>query len=403
MVAFAEQSLTVADVSADATLDAYSQMKRELGYHPRLSREEEVALARRYRFLRRTHTSLTGDVTRHKDKVTKLEGRVAAIAELIELMSDSDDDAEARAAATDTTAQYKNEFTTLTTELEKTRSILRESIEEAERADAEAKRVEDTFIRHNTRLAMKWAGKVWGQAHHRPDYLDLVQQGVEGMIRAFRRFDPDKGYKFSTWATWMIREKQQTYSYEQVGGGARIPGHRHRDLRAVRRFVARYQSESGHAPTNEEIAVGAWREPKSAKTVAEILQADIMNRPVSLYAPVGEDEDATIGDFIADTNSMSAERIVLNQALGDAFEVSLVSLKARERRVIMLRFGLYDKTPRTLEWIGKRMNITRERVRQIQETAFRKLRRDPVLREMAPELAEAFDMAGRELDDLVVA
>ena len=91
----------------------------------------------------------------------------------------------------------------------------------------------------------------------------------------------------------------------------------------------------------------------------------------------------------------------MNQALGDAFETSLVNLKARERRVIMLRFGLYDKTPRTLEWIGKRMNITRERVRQIQETAFRKLRRDPVLREMAPDLAAAYDMGGHEIDSLM--
>jgi RNA polymerase primary sigma factor len=401
MVAFAEQGLVTANVSADATLDAYSQMKRELGYHPRLSREEEVALARRYRFLRRTHTSLLGDVTRHRDKTTKLEGRVAAIAELIELMGEGGDDDEARAAARETTSEYKRELAAVSAEFDETSKVLAAAVEEVERADAEAKRVEDTFIRHNTRLAMKWAGKVWGQAHHRPDYLDLVQQGVEGMIKAFRRFDPDKGYKFSTWATWMIREKQQTYSYEQVGGGARIPGHRHRDLRAVRRFVSKFEAENGHKPTNEEIAVGAWREPKSVKTVAEILQADIMNRPVSLYAPVGEDGDATIGDFIADTNSMSAERIVMNQALGDAFETSLVNLKARERRVIMLRFGLYDKTPRTLEWIGRRMNITRERVRQIQETAFRKLRRDPVLREMAPDLAAAYDMGGHEIDSLM--
>jgi len=210
--------------------------------------------------------------------------------------------------------------------------------------------------------------------------MDLIQQGELGMLEAFDRFDPTRGYKFSTFASWYINQYISAWTFEQVST-IRVPTHRWRDARMIAHARTRLVSETGEDPTLEALAADVGKSPKK---LVEILAAEEMARPTSLHQPIGDDEDdAVVGDMIADKAALNPEEVAVRNALqtilADAFERALT---ARERRVLQLRFGLYDGEPRTLEWIGRRMGISRERVRQIEERAFARLRSDPAIRQL---------------------
>lgn len=222
--------------------------------------------------------------------------------------------------------------------------------------------------------------KKFRRSGHKGELMDLVQQGNIGMIDAFRKFDPALGYKFSTFATWHINQAISLWLYEQVGT-VRVPTHRWRDAKKIAAFRNTFYTTEGRMPTNEEIGLAL---NKTTKKVAEINAAEDLTRVGSLDRPISEEDGATtVGEMYQDHEALTPEQLAVREALRGIFSTAFERvLDGRERRVLQLRFGIYDNIPRTLDWIGRRMNITRERVRQIEVRALNKLRKDDEIKQM---------------------
>jgi RNA polymerase primary sigma factor len=302
----AESASAGADLTAIDVDDSISLYLREIGRIPLLTAEEEVSLAKRMEAGREARRRLSRD------------GRVA----------------------------------------EQERQQLREAVRDGKAA-------QEHLIKANSRLVVSVAKKYVGRG---VPFLDLIQEGNIGLIRAVKKFDYRRGFKFSTYATWWIRQAV-TRAIADQGRTIRVPVHMYEQINRLARVSRQLVQELGRDPTTDEIAEELGVSPKKVERTIKVAQ-----RPLSLEMPVGEEDDSFLGDFIEDSEAPSPTDQASQQLLRDQIEDIFGSLTPREVRILQLRFGLVDGYSYTLEEVGKKFGVTRERIRQIEAQALGRLR-----------------------------
>ena len=241
----------------------------------------------------------------------------------------------------------------------------KDDIKRLNRAIFDANRAKEKLAETNLRLVVSIAKKYVGRGM---SFLDLIQEGNMGLMKAVDKYDYNRGFKFSTYATWWIRQAI-TRAIADQARTIRIPVHMVETINKLVRIQRQLVQDLGRDPSNEEIAEEMGIEVERVKEIRKIAQ-----EPVSLETPIGEEEDSHLGDFIEDDTAINPDDAANYSMLRDQLNDVLSCLGAREKRVLQLRFGLIDGTPRTLEEVGKEFDVTRERIRQIEAKALRKLK-----------------------------